>query len=55
MYALSIVCVDVDIYLRIHTIEYFAIKNEIFPSAMRWAELESIMLGKISPRKTNTI
>lgn len=40
-----------------HTMEYYsAIKrNEILPFAMTWIELESIMLSKMSQRKTNTI
>ena len=44
-----------DVY--IHTTEYYsAIKrNEIFPFAMTWMELESIMLSEVSHRKTNTI
>ena len=36
----------------IYTMEYYsAIKNEIFPLAMTWMELEGIMLSEISQSK----
>ena len=40
-----------------YAMEYYSDvkKNEILPFAMMWMELESIMLSKISQRKTNTI
>ena len=44
------------IYMHIYVIYYSAIKeNEIFPFAITQMDLESIMLSKISQRKTNTI
>ena len=37
--------------------EYYSAikKNEILPSATTWMELDSIMLSKISQKKTDTI
>ena len=47
------------VYTHTHTHreEYYSAikKNEIFPFAMTWIELESITLSEISKRKTNTI
>ena len=39
----------------IYTMEYYLAikKNEILPFASTWMELESIMLNKISQRRTN--
>ena len=41
----------------IHTMEYYSAikKNEILPFAATWLDLEGIMLGEISQRKTNTV
>ena len=41
----------------VYTMEYYLAiqKNEILPFATTWVELESIMLSKISQRKTNII
>ena len=41
----------------IYTMEYYLAmkKNEIWPFATTWMELECIMLSKISQRKTNII
>ena len=41
----------------IYTMEYYSAikKNEIFPFASMWMELEGIMLSEISHRKTNII
>ena len=38
-----------------YTMEYYSAikKNENFPFAMLWMELEGIMLSEISQRKTN--
>ena len=40
-----------------HTMEYYSTikKNEIFPFATMWVELEGIMLSKISQRKTSSL
>ena len=45
------------IYVYTHTMEYYSAiqKNEILPLEMTWMELESIMLSKISQRKTSTM
>ena len=39
------------------TMEYYSAtkKNEILPFAATWLGLESIVLGEISQRKTNTV
>ena len=41
----------------IYTMEYYSAikKNEIMPFAATWMELETLILSKISQRKTNTI
>ena len=55
------VSINVDYWINkkwyLYTIEYyFAVKkNEIFPFAIRWMDLEGIMLSKIRQRKTNNI
>ena len=43
-------CVCICIYTHIHTMEYYAAikRNEIWPFAMTWMELEGIMLSEIS-------
>ena len=40
---------------HVYTMEYYSViqRNEIWPFATIWMELEDIMLSKISPRKTN--
>ena len=43
-------------YVYTHTIEYYSAikKNEILPFALKWMELESIMLSEVSQRQTHT-
>ena len=46
------------IYIYIYiTSKYYSAtkKNEILPFAIKWMELEGIMLSEISQRKTNTV
>ena len=47
----------IHIYIYIYIVKYYsAIKKiEILPSAATWMNLESIVLSKISQRKTNTV
>ena len=48
--------VYIHVYVYTHNkISFSHKKNEMLPVAMRWMELEHIMLSKISQRKTNTI
>ena len=43
------------VYKHTHITEYYsATKNEILLFMTTWMDLESIMLNKISQRKTNT-
>ena len=51
-------CLSTDEWIKmwyIYTMGYYSAikKNEIFPFATTWLELESITLNKISQRKTN--
>ena len=41
----------------VYTMEYYSAikKNELLPFATMWMELEDIMLGEISQRKTHII
>ena len=54
-------CPSMDEWIKkmwyIYTMEYYSAikKNEILPFATMWMELEGIMLGEISQRKTNII
>ena len=47
----------VQTHTHTHTHRYYLAikKNEIFPFAITWMELDGIMLSKITQRKTNTI
>ena len=56
--------IDKDVFIHTHThththtIEYYSAieKNEIFPFATKWLDLEGIMLSKIiKQRKANTV
>ena len=40
---------------HVYTVEYYSVikKSEIMPFAATWMQLEMIMLGKVSKRKTN--
>ena len=48
---------DKEDVVYIYTMEYYSAtkKNEIFPFATTWMELEGIMLSEISQRNTNII
>ena len=40
---------------HVYTVEYYSVikKSEIMPFAATWMQLEMVMLGKVSKRKTN--
>ena len=45
------------IYIYTYTMEYYSAikKSEILPFAATWMDLEGIMLGEVSQRKTNGV